>query len=48
MMLKKACKQFAEEKQTKAMDYWIHVLLSDETKIKLLGSDGVKCVVSTR
>ncbi|KAK3543177.1 hypothetical protein QTP70_012278 [Hemibagrus guttatus] len=44
MMHKKARKQFAEDKQTKNMDYWNHVLWSDETKINLFGSDGVKCV----
>ncbi len=44
MMHKKACKQFSEDKQTKDMDYWNHVLWSDETKINLLGSDGVKRV----
>lgn len=44
MMHKKARKQFAEDKQTKDMDYWNHVLWSDETKINLFGSDGVKCV----
>uniref|UniRef100_A0AAY5LA38 Tc1-like transposase DDE domain-containing protein n=1 Tax=Esox lucius TaxID=8010 RepID=A0AAY5LA38_ESOLU len=44
MMHKKACKQFAEDKQTKDMDYWNHVLWSDETKINLFGSDGVKHV----
>ncbi len=43
-MHKKACKQFAEDKQTKDMDYWNHVLRSDETKINLFGSDGVKRV----
>ncbi|KAK3569898.1 hypothetical protein QTP86_006848 [Hemibagrus guttatus] len=32
MMHKKARKQFAEDKQTKVMDYWNHVLWSDETK----------------
>ncbi len=37
MMHKKAHKQFAE-------DYWNHVLWSDETKINLFGSDGVKRV----
>ena len=37
-------KQFAEDKQTKDMDYWNHVLGSDETKINLFGSDGVKRV----
>ncbi len=31
----KACKQFAEDKQTKYMDYWNHVLWSDETKINV-------------
>ncbi len=44
MMQKKACKQFAEDKQTNDMDYWNHVLWSDETKINLFGSDGVKRV----
>ncbi len=39
-MHKKARKQFAEDKQTKVMDYWNH----DETKINLCGSDGVKRV----
>ncbi len=44
MMHKKARKQFAEDKQTKDMGYWNHVLWSDETKINLFGSDGVKRV----
>ncbi len=44
MMHKKARKQFAEDKQTKDMDYWNLVLWSDETKIHLFGSDGVKRV----
>ncbi|CDQ96170.1 unnamed protein product, partial [Oncorhynchus mykiss] len=44
MMHKKARKQFAEDKQTKDMNYWNHVLWSDETKINLFGSDGVKRV----
>ncbi len=43
-MNKKACKQFAEDKQTRYMDNWNHVLWSDETKINLFGSDGVKRV----
>ncbi len=43
-MHKKAHKQFAEYKHTKDMDYWNHVLWSDETKVNLFGSDGVKCV----
>ncbi len=29
---------------TKDMDYWKHVLRSDETKINLFGSDGIKHV----
>ncbi len=33
MMHKKARKQFAKDKQTKDIDYWNHVLCSDETKI---------------
>ncbi len=44
MMHKKASKPFAEDKQTKYMDYWNHVLWSDETKINVFGSDGVKRV----
>ncbi len=44
MMHKKARKLFAEDKQTKDMDYWNHVLWSDETKINLFGSDDVKHV----
>ena len=39
---KKACKQFAEDKTH--MDYWNHVLWSDEMKINLFGSDGFKHV----
>ncbi len=44
MMHMKARKQFAEDKQTKDINYWSHVLWSDETKITLFGSDGVKRV----
>ncbi len=44
MMHKLARKQFAADKQTKDRDYWNHVLCSDETKINLFGSDGVKPV----
>ncbi|KAG2470954.1 TCB1 transposase, partial [Polypterus senegalus] len=44
MMRKKACKWFAEDKQTKDMDYWNRVLWSDEPKINLFGSDGGKHV----
>ncbi len=36
--------KFAEDKQTKDMGYWNHVLWSDETKINLFGLDGVKRV----
>ncbi len=43
-MHKKARKQFAEDKQIKDMDYWNYVLWSDETKINLFASDGVKHV----
>ncbi len=43
-MHKNARKLFAEDKQTKDMDYRNHVLWSDETKINLFGSDGVKRV----
>ncbi len=39
MMHKKDRKQFVEDKQTKDMDYWNHVLWSVETKINLFGSD---------
>ncbi len=39
MMHKKARKQFAEDQQTKDMDYWNHVLWFDETKINFFGSD---------
>ncbi len=35
-MRKKTRKQFAEDKQTKDIDYWNHVLWSDETKINVL------------
>ncbi len=44
MMHKIARKQFAEDKQTEDMDYWKHVLWSDETNINLFGSDGFKRV----
>ncbi len=44
MMHKKAHKQFAKDKQNKDMDYWNHILWSEETKINLFGSDGVKRV----
>lgn len=41
---KKSRKQFAQDKQSKGMDYWNQVLWSDETKINLFGSDGVQRV----
>ena len=41
-ILKKVRKQFAEDMSTKHMDYWNHVLWSDEMKINLFGSDGFK------
>ena len=44
MIHKKAHKQFAEDMSTKHMDYWNHVLWSDEMKITLFGSDGFKHV----
>ena len=44
MIYKKARKQFAEDMSTKHMDYWNHVLWSDEMKINLFGSDGFKHV----
>ncbi len=44
IMQKKVCKQFAEDKQAKDMDFWNHVMWSDETKINLFGSDGVQRV----
>ena len=44
MIHKKACKQFDEDMSTKHMDYWNHVLWSDEMKINFFGSDGFKHV----
>ena len=41
---KKACKKFAEDMSKKHMDYWNHVLWSDEMKINLFGSNGFKHV----
>ena len=41
---KKARKQFAENMSTKHMDYWNHILLSDEMKINLFSFDGFKHV----
>ncbi len=44
MMHKKACKQFAEDKQTKDINYWNQALWSDEAEINLFDSVGVKRV----
>ncbi|KAJ7326788.1 hypothetical protein JRQ81_016547, partial [Phrynocephalus forsythii] len=44
MMHEKARIQFAADKQTKYMDFWNHVLWSDETKINIFGPEGVKRV----
>ncbi len=41
---KKACKQFAEDNLAKSMNYWNHVLWSDESKVNWFGSDGVQHV----
>ena len=41
---KKTHTQFAVDMSTKHMDYWKHVLWSDEMKINLFGSDGFKHV----
>ncbi len=57
MMLKKARKQFAEDKQTKDMNYWNHILWSVEAKKNVFGVKRVcwqpdeeykdKCVLPT-
>ena len=44
MIRKKASKQFGDDMSTKHMDYWNHVLWSDEMKINLFGSNGFKHV----
>ncbi len=41
---KNACKQFAEDNLAKSMNYWNHVLWSDESKVYLFDSDGVQHV----
>ncbi len=41
---KKACKQFSEDNLAKSMNYWNHVLWSDESKVNLFDSDGVQHV----
>ncbi len=40
----KACKQFTEGNLAKSINYWNHVLWSDESKVNLLVSDGVQNV----
>ena len=44
MMHKNAHIRFVADKQTKEMDFWNHVMWSNEAKINVFGSDGVKCV----
>ncbi len=39
---KKACKQFVEDNLAKNINYWSHVLWSDESKVNLFDSDGVQ------
>ncbi len=41
---KKACKQFTEDNLAKSMNYWNHVLYSEESKLNLFDSDGVQHV----
>ncbi len=41
---KKACKQFTEDNLAKSMNYWKHVLWSDESQVNLFDSDGVQHV----
>ncbi len=41
---KKTCKHFAEDNLTKSMNYWNHVLWSDESKVNLFDSDSVQHV----
>ncbi len=40
----KASKQFAQDNLVKSMNYWNHVLRSDESKVNLFDSDGVQHV----
>ncbi len=44
LVYKKACKQFAEDNLAKNINYWSHVLWSDESKVNLFDSDGVQHV----
>ncbi len=41
---KKACKQFSDDNMAKSMNYWNHVLWSDESNVNLFDSDGVQHV----
>ncbi len=41
---KKACKLFTEDNLAKSMNYWNHVLWSDESKVNLFDSYGVQHV----
>ncbi len=43
-LTKKACKKFAENNLAKSMNYWNHVLWSDESKVNLFDSDCVQHV----
>ncbi len=43
-LTKKTCKQFSEDNLAKSMNYWNHVLWSDESKVNLFDSDGVQHV----
>ncbi len=38
---KEACKTVCRRQPGKSMNYWNHVLWSDESKVNLFGSDGV-------
>ncbi len=44
---KKTCKLFAEDNLAKSMNYWSHVLWSDESKVNVFDSDGVQHVSKT-
>ncbi len=44
LALKTALKQFVEDNLVKNINYWNHVLWSDESKVNLFGSDGIQHV----
>ncbi len=44
LVYKKACKLFAEDNLAKSMNYWNHVLWSDESNINFFGSYSVQHV----